>query len=228
MTAGIITEIIVIIVFLKKNQNKAFLKFKALFTIFFGIIASLQIFTIISMLALEGVFEPYSQFTEDSSIQNESSQALVPLVDKQDFPENWEWISETVQQPSKFPWKDSPSDTAESVLIAKVSRLLVFRHYVRVFNWSAFYDSTISEEDFMKRISHGINDETSFTPNVNKTGKYFYATCGKGSDYYACDVSIGYEHLISYLLVETPQELGEEFTIDLLNTSIERIEQKVK
>jgi hypothetical protein len=227
MTVGIIIEIIVIIFFLKKNQNKAFLRFRVLFAIFFGIMASFQIYTIGSMFMMEGVFEPHSQFTKKSSIQNPSSQALIPLVKKQDFPENWEWISETVQQPSKFPWKGSPSDAAESILIAKVSHLLIFRHYVRVFNWSAFYESPISEQDFNNRISHS-SDETSFTPTVNRAGKYFFTTCSKGSNFYVCDISIGYEHVISSLLIETPQELGEEFTIDLINSSIESIEQKVK
>ena len=227
MTAGIIIEIIVIIFFLKKNQNKAFLRFRVSFVIFFGIMAFFQIYTIGNMFMLEGVFEPYSQFAKKSSIQDPSSQALIPLVKKQDFPENWEWISETVQQPSNFPWKDSPPDAAESILIAKVSHLLIFRHYVRIFNWSAFYESPISEQDFTNRISHS-NDETSFTPTVNRAGEYFYAICSKGSNFYICDISIGYEYVISSLLIETPQELGEEFTIDLINSSIESIEQKVK
>ena len=227
MTAGVIAEIIVIVVFLKSFLNKRIPKFKVLFTIFFGVLASLQVFAIASMFVMEAVFEPRSQFTEKSSIQNSSSQALIPLVEKQDFPDNWEWISESVQQPSKFPWEDSPSDTAESILIAKVSHLLIFRHYVRVFNWTSFYESPISEQEFNNRIPSGI-DETSFTPTVNKAGKYFYAICSKGSDFYACDVSIGYEHLISFISFITPQELGEQFPIDLINSSIESVEQKVK
>lgn len=228
MTAGIIPEIIIIAIFLKKFQDKTFLKVKILVVMLFGIMVPLQILTIISMLVMAGVFEPYSQFTENSSIQNPSSQALIPLIKKEDFPENWEWISETLQQPGEIPWKDSPSDTATSVIIAKVPHLLIFRHYVRVFNWSAFYDLPMSEKDFNNRISRGGKDETSFIPKVNKAGKYFYAICGKGSDYYSCDVFIGYEHSISYLIIITPQEFGEKFTIDLINLSVESIEKRVK
>lgn len=119
-------------------------------------------------------------------------------------------------------------DSADMSFTAKAQHLLIFKHYVRMDHWLELYASPMSEAEFMNNIPKQGKDETSFVPAVSKAGKYTYAICSKGSDFYACDVSIGYEYLISTISVITPQEMGERFTIELLDSAVKLTDQRVK
>ncbi|MGC1379066.1 MAG: hypothetical protein WA821_22750 [Anaerolineales bacterium] len=165
--------------------------------------------------------------TEKSSIQDSSSRILKTLLRKDDFPGNWEWANITRKQPSHSPFSDTGMDSAFTDLNAKVPQFIIFKHYVYITQWAELYDSPMSETQFKERIPIVNGDETSFAPQVNKAGKYTYAMCEKGSDFYSCTVSTGYERVVSSIMTITPQQFGEQFTIDLLNSMVKITDQRV-
>lgn len=166
---------------------------------------------------------------EKSSIQNPSSKILQTLLNTDDFPNEWQWASVTTQQPSKFSWEEEAIDSANISMGAKVPHFFVFRHYVYITQFIEYYSSPItSEAEFKERSIVSDGDETSFIPELNKPGRYNHALCSKGSDFYACDVSVGYDYVVYSFITITPQSFGEQFTIDFLNSIINVTDQRVK
>ena len=202
---------------------------KYLFMIAFGVWFSAQTFAMIMLLVTVGVFEPSPTLSEKSSVQDSSAATLQVLLEKEDFPDNWNWVSTHTNQPSDLPWIDSTTkDSANIFFVAKVPHLVIFKHYARAEHIVQVFDSPLSETEFSKHIPIKSEDGTSFAPNLNQKGKYFYVMCVMGSDYYSCDVSMGYDYIISSIWIMTPEELGKQYMIDLLNSAIELIDQRIQ
>lgn len=226
----IATEIAVIVLLVTTLRKNRFVeKNKVLFTIIFGVFVSAQTFATIVLLIVAGAFEPSPTLTEKSLVQDPSSEALSILLTREDMPNNWKWETIETHQPSNLPWIDSKViESANLFFAAKVPHLLIFKHYVRVEHIVQYFASPFSELEFNKQIPMKGKVDTAFALNLNQKGKYFYTTCVMGSDYYSCDVSIGYDYIISSIWIMTPEELGKQYMIDLLNSAIELTDQRIQ
>ncbi len=203
--------------------------FKSIAGLYFLFILSMLVWVASTWITINKDYYKAPVIKEKVRIQNPSSKLLETLLKTDDFPNEWQWASITTQQPSEFPWEKEAIDSANVSLGAKAPQFLIFRHYVYVTQFIELYSSPItSEEQFKERIIFSDGDETSFTPKLNKIGQYNYALCSKGSDFYACDVSVGYEYVVYSFITTTPQSFGEQFTIDFLNTIIQVTDQRVK
>lgn len=212
-----------------KNKSKFVGTYKYLFIIAFGVWFSAQTFTTIMLLVTVGVFETTPTLNEKTLVQNSSSTTLQVLLKKEDFPNNWNWVSIHTRQPSDLPWIDSTTkDSANVFFVAKVPHLVIFKHYARGEHIVQVFGFPLSETEFSKHIPLKSEDGTSFAPNLNKKGKYFYVMCVMGSDYYSCDVSMGYDYIISSMWIMTPEELGKQYMIDLLNSAIALTDQRIQ
>jgi hypothetical protein len=181
------------------------------------------------LLIVAGVFEPSPTLTEKYSVQNSSSEALQILLTTEDMPGNWKWETIETHQPSILPWIDSSAIESANIFFAvKVPHLVIFKHYARVEHVVRFFDSPLSETEFNKRIIMKGEDDTSFVPNLEPKGKYFYAMCVIGSDFYSCNVSMGSDYIISSIWMMTPEELGQQYMIDLLNSAIALTDQRIQ
>jgi len=165
---------------------------------------------------------------EESSIKDSSSASLKSLLVKEDFPGNWEWEHISTQQPGEFLLDKGVRDAADTNLGARVPQFLIFKASVNIEHWVVLYDSSMSELQFMERIPVTDEDASSFVPKLNKAGKYIQAKCKKGSDFYTCEVSVGYEYVLSSMMTTTPQALGEQFTVDLLNSAIQMTDERIR
>jgi len=223
-------EIVVIaLLLLISKKNKFIEKNKALFTIIFGVFVSTQIFTTIMLLIVAGVFKPSPTLTERSSVQDPSSKTLSILLTREDMPSNWKWETIETYQPSNLPWIEPQVMESSSIFFAaKVPHSLIFKHYVRLEHVVQYFGSPLSELEFNKQILMKGEDSTAFAPNLNQKGKYFYSMCGMGSDYYSCDISMGYDYIISSIWMMTPEELGKQYMIDLLNSAIALTDQRIQ
>jgi hypothetical protein len=222
----VIAEIIAVLRLFQKNGF--FRMHKISSTFFFGILIGFQVFGIIILLYTMGVFES-SILAKFTSVNDPSTKVLQILLKENDVPGNWQWISVNTRQPSSSDLKDpKPEESADVFFAARVPYFSIFKMNVTVSQTVQIFDSILSEYEFTRRLPFQGRYETSFAPSLNEKGKYFYSLCSKGADFYSCDISMGYDYVISSIQLKTRDGLSEQYIIDLLNTFIILTDQRIK
>ncbi len=184
----------------------------------------ISIFCVLLLSACESSNNPVK-----SEIENPNSEVLHFLLDVNDIPSNWDYIS--ISQPSRVTWlqQENLLDSS-SIYMSGDYRLSEKKYFANIFHVIAKYSDTMPARNDVSLHSvfgDGNEDKEIEPPLLLNFGNETKIKCFETEVFHKCSVNTSYQFINSYVSVVVPKEMGIEGLKSLLNSILKVIDGKI-
>jgi hypothetical protein len=154
------------------------------------------------------------QVVDNKNILNSSSPLLTALVQRTDFGNDWQWIDTDMVQPSPAA-PIANHERSDSAAIILTGFYGAERYYVKIYHGVERYIGPVSWIKTTPIEFH--NDGQPISLDITQAGNSTSTKCIKASDVFACQIIVGYQHIVSIMTIYAPSQMGEQALTEMVN-----------